>query len=64
MLFFGRINKFYREVKTEVQKISWPAKNELTSSAILVIISVVIVSLFCLLVDFCAYKIIQFILKF
>ncbi len=64
MLCFGKINKFYREVRAEVQKISWPSKNELTSSMLLVVISVVIVSLFCLLVDFCAYKIIQFILKF
>ncbi|MCF8462822.1 MAG: preprotein translocase subunit SecE [Rickettsiaceae bacterium] len=63
MLFFGKIDKFYREVKAEVQKISWPSKRELVSSAILVVVSVLIVSLCCLFVDFCSHKIIQFFLK-
>jgi preprotein translocase subunit SecE len=55
--------KFYEQVKQEVSKVSWPAKAELVSSTILVIIVVLSISLLCLGVDYCINAVVQLLLK-
>ena len=35
-----KLTKFLREVKTELKKISWPSKKELTANTIVVLVSV------------------------
>jgi len=55
--------RFYEQVKQEVSKVSWPAKSELISSTVLVVIAVISISMLCLGVDYCINSIIQFLLK-
>jgi preprotein translocase subunit SecE len=48
--FFGRINLFYRQVLSELKKVVWPTKEELTTYTSVVIVFVgfiiLVVSLF------------------
>ncbi len=43
MLKFG---KFLGQVKTEMQKVAWPSKDELISSTIVVLVSTLLLALF------------------
>lgn len=56
------IISFYREVKSEVLRIVWPARRETLMSVALVFAMVVIAGLFFLLVDSLLFKLIKFIL--
>ncbi|TFB14743.1 preprotein translocase subunit SecE [Filobacillus milosensis] len=43
--------KFLKDVKREMQKVSWPKSNELTKYTIIVILTVVFVAVFFTVVD-------------
>ena len=43
---FQRVRTFFREVVNELKKSSWPTKNELLESTVVVIVSVVLFSAF------------------
>lgn len=43
--------QFYRQVKQEVKKVSWPTKNEVVKTSIMVIILVTLASAFFFFVD-------------
>lgn len=43
--------QFFRQVKQEVKKVTWPTKNEVIRTSIMVIIIVAIVSAFFFFVD-------------
>lgn len=43
--------QFYRQVKQEVKKVSWPTRNEVIKTSIMVIIIVAIASAFFFFVD-------------
>ena len=47
----NKISSFYKEVKQEALKITWPTKPEVISTTIMVFIFVLVASLFFLLVD-------------
>ena len=34
--FFGRIRKYLREVRTELKKVNWPTRQELTTYSVVV----------------------------
>jgi preprotein translocase subunit SecE len=51
MAWTTQIRDFVKEVQVESQKVSWPSRNELRDSTIVVIIAVLIVSGFVGLVD-------------
>ena len=55
-----KILTFYKEVKQEAMKITWPTKPEVITTTIMVFIFVLISSLFFLFVD----KIISFLVEF
>ena len=55
-----RIQTFYKEVKQEALKITWPTKPEVVTTTIMVFIFVMIASVFFLLVD----KIVSFFVEF
>ena len=55
-----KIKDFYKEVKQEALKITWPAKPEVISTTIMVFIFVFISSIFFLLVD----KIVSFLVEY
>lgn len=52
----GKIGKFFREVRAELRKVSWPSRKELMNNTVAVIVTVVIfaavISLFDLLLTF------------
>jgi len=60
---FGNIYKFYNQVKQEVVKVTWPAKQELMNSVLLVISVVLIFGFICLGADYLINSIVQMMLK-
>jgi preprotein translocase subunit SecE len=46
-----KIGNFFREVKVEMQKVTWPSRDELKESTKLVIIATFVVTLFIGVVD-------------
>lgn len=54
------LKNFYKEVKQETLKVTWPTKPETITTTIMVFIFVFVSSIFFLLVD----KIISFIVKY
>ncbi len=49
---FNKIKLFLREVKSEVEKVTWPGKKELVASTIVVVVLVLIVATYIGFVDF------------
>ncbi len=47
----SRLTQFFRAVSSEMRKVSWPKRKELTGYTITVITTVVILALFFALVD-------------
>lgn len=41
-----RVKTFFEEVRTELKKCSWPTREELVDSTVMVIVSVAIIGLF------------------
>lgn len=56
------IVSFYKEVKSEASRISWPSNRETMISVGLVVGMVIISSLFFLLTDSVLYKFVRFVL--
>ncbi|MGE8207230.1 preprotein translocase subunit SecE [Heyndrickxia sp. NPDC080065] len=57
------ITKFFRNVSSEMRKVSWPKKKELTGYTITVIATVVILAVFFMVVDLGISSLIKWILK-
>lgn len=60
---WSKINRFMREVQTEMKKVSWPPRKEIIGSTVVVIISVIIISFFLGLVDVFLQKGLGYIIK-
>ena len=56
---FKKISKFLQEVKLEMSKVSWPSRDELKGTTIVVIILTIICSLFVFGID----KVLQALLE-
>lgn len=48
---FQKINKFLQEVRQEMSKVSWPTRDELKGTTIIVIVITLILSAFIWLTD-------------
>jgi preprotein translocase subunit SecE len=48
---FEKINKFFQEVKQEMSKVSWPTRQELKGTTIIVMVLTIILSVFIWLSD-------------
>ncbi len=48
---FEKINKFLQEVKQEMSKVSWPTRDELKGTTIIVIVLTITLSVFIWLTD-------------
>ncbi len=60
---FKKIRIFLREIKTELlDKTTWPTKDVVLSSTIVVIVSIVVVSVFLFLVDFGVSRLVRMFL--
>jgi preprotein translocase subunit SecE len=58
---FEKINRFYREVRSEMKCVSWPNRADLKEGTIVVLVMSTIVAVFLSLVDFGFTKIIDLI---
>lgn len=58
-----KIKQFFREVKVEASKVSYPSKDELIGSTWVVIFTVFVVSIFLSLVDLGLTKIVEAVLR-
>ncbi len=48
---FRKINKFIQDVKTEMAKVSWPTKEQLKGTTLIVIVMTIILSVFIFFTD-------------
>jgi preprotein translocase subunit SecE len=63
MDFLRRAQEFVREVVAEFRKVSWPSRQELINSTVVVIAVTVVVSLFLGAVDVALARIVERILR-
>jgi preprotein translocase subunit SecE len=59
----GKIIQFFREVRIEIKKITWPQRKETIASTSIVIIIVLVIGLFLGIVDVGLARIIKIILS-
>ncbi|WP_088044572.1 preprotein translocase subunit SecE [Bacillus sp. EAC] len=59
----GRIGKFFREIKSEMKKVSWPKRKEIVNSTITVLATVIFFVLFFSVIDTGISKLIRLILE-
>ena len=55
-----RFMEFLKEARAELGKVTWPTRQELYESTILVIVSVILITVFIGAVDFVFNKLLQF----
>lgn len=61
--FFGRVGKFFREVRAEFKKVQWPNRKQLTAYTLIVIGTVAIVAAFLGLIDYGLSAVIKALVK-
>jgi preprotein translocase subunit SecE len=49
--FFGKIARFFKQVKSELKKVNWPNKEEITSNTLVVIVTVIALIAFIGIID-------------
>ncbi len=59
----GKIATFFRDLKTEFKRISWPSFKQVRNNTGIVIAFIIILGLFIAVVDFLFTYLYQFILK-
>ena len=59
----NKVANFLKEVKVELGKVSWPTREELTSSAIVVITSMLLLGAFIWICDMIFVKSVNIIMK-
>jgi preprotein translocase subunit SecE len=52
MQFFEKIRQFLREVRAEMEKVTWPSRDEVRAATIVIIILVLILAAYIGAVDF------------
>ncbi len=48
---FKRIVRFFKEVKAELKKVTWPTKNQSVKNTVVVLVFLVVIGLFVFLID-------------
>jgi len=61
--FPGQTAQFFREVKVELQKVTFPTRQETVSSTVVVLVLTVIISLYLGFSDWALARIVQLLLK-
>ena len=51
---WGKICKFFRELKSELKKVSWPTAKQVAKNTLIVVVSVIVLGVFIWLFDFVA----------
>ncbi len=60
--FFQKAVDFFREVKVELKKVTWPTRKQTTGTTIVVIVFVIVVSIFLGIFDYALSKLVQVVL--
>jgi preprotein translocase subunit SecE len=63
LLMLEKVKLFFAQVVSEARKITWLSRSETITSSIVVFVVVAIASLFFMLIDFGAYKIVNVLLN-
>ena len=58
----NKFTRFFKDVKLEMAKVSWPTKNELMGSTVIVLVSLAILSAFIGACDLVLSKIVNIIM--
>lgn len=58
----NKVEAFFKDTKLEMMKVSWPSKDELIGSTVIVLISLAILSLFIGICDIILSKIVNIIM--
>jgi preprotein translocase subunit SecE len=56
---FKKIIQFFKEIKTELTRVTWPGRKEVINSTIVVLTTVFLISLFLWVVDLALQKFIS-----
>lgn len=59
----NRVTKFLSEVKTELKKVTWPSRDEVKASTIVVLTATFLLAVYIGVVDFFVSKIITFLIR-
>lgn len=59
----NKTKNFFSEVRTEMQKVTWPTREELINSTIVVLVSIVILSTFIGVTDFFLSHLLKMVLR-
>ncbi|MCG8641966.1 MAG: preprotein translocase subunit SecE [Desulfobacterales bacterium] len=59
---FARAAEFFREVKVELKKVTWPTRKQTTGTTIVVILFVFVVAVFLGIFDYSLSKLVQVVL--
>jgi len=59
----SRFKKFFREVKAELKKVSWPTRPELITNTGIVFVAVAVVCTLIWVIDAAFSRVLQFIIK-
>jgi len=62
MSLFDRIRKYVSEVRIEATKVSWPSRDEVKESTVVVLVAVSIIAVFVYFVDLLIGRLVQGIL--
>ena len=58
-----KIGKFFGQVKTEMKKVAWPSRAEITSSTIVVLVSTMFLALFIGICDLVLSRCVNFLIS-
>lgn len=58
-----KIGKFVSQVKTEMQKVSWPSRSELISSTIVVLVSTILMAVYIGVCDLVLSRVINVLIR-
>jgi preprotein translocase subunit SecE len=58
----NKVSLFFKEVKTEIKKVSWPTRQEVLNYTLIVVIASVVIGLFLWILDLLFQKGISYIL--
>ncbi|HTY21795.1 MAG TPA: preprotein translocase subunit SecE [Desulfomonilaceae bacterium] len=61
--FFRQVAQFFREVKVELQKVTFPTRQETVGSTVVVLVLTVILALYLGFSDWALARIVQLLLK-
>ena len=60
----SKIRQFYKETVVELKKASWPTREELGSSIVVVFVAIILLGMFVALADFAIYNVVDLFTDF